>query len=64
VNLKTPMNYLERVSFISALGNDRTIVGFVLFFRDYSTFLAKLGFYIEDLFVRETYRRRCWVAFF
>jgi len=57
VNLKTPVNDPERVSFVSALGNDRIIVGFVLFFRNYSTFLAKPGFYIEDLFVREPYRR-------
>eukprot|EP00252_Welwitschia_mirabilis_P000283 TRINITY_DN1030_c0_g1_i1.p1 TRINITY_DN1030_c0_g1~~TRINITY_DN1030_c0_g1_i1.p1 ORF type:complete len:212 (+),score=22.70 TRINITY_DN1030_c0_g1_i1:200-835(+) len=34
------------------------VVGFVLFFRNYSTFLAKPGFYIEDLFVREPYRRK------
>lgn len=58
VNLKTPVNDPERVSFVSALGNDRTVVGFVLFFKNYSTFLAKPGFYIEDLFVREPYRRR------
>lgn len=58
VNFKTPVNDPERVSFVSALGNDRTVVGFVLFFRNYSTFLAKPGFYIEDLFVREPYRRR------
>lgn len=35
-----------------------TVAGFVLFFRNYSTFLAKPGFYIEDLFVRESYRRK------
>lgn len=32
--------------------------GFVLFFPNYSTFLAKPGFYIEDIFVRDCYRRR------
>ncbi|XP_021752308.1 probable acetyltransferase NATA1-like [Chenopodium quinoa] len=35
-----------------------TIAGFVLFFPNYSSFLAKPGFYIEDVFVRECYRRR------
>ena len=30
--------------------------GFVLFFHNYSTFLAKPGIYIEDLFVRTQYR--------
>jgi len=33
-------------------------VGFVLFFRNYSTFLARPGLYVEDLFVDEAYRRR------
>lgn len=30
--------------------------GFVLFFHNYSTFLAKPGIYIEDLYVRPQYR--------
>jgi GNAT superfamily N-acetyltransferase len=33
-------------------------VGFVLFFRNYSTFLGRPGLYIEDLFVREQFRGR------
>ena len=33
-------------------------VGFVLFFRNYSTFLGRPGLYIEDLFIDEAYRRR------
>lgn len=33
-------------------------VGFVLFFHNYSTFLARPGLYIEDLFIEEGYRRR------
>jgi len=32
--------------------------GFVLFFHNYSTFLARPGIYIEDLFVEEGYRGR------
>lgn len=39
-------------------GNDAVVSGFVLFFPNYSTFLAKPGFYVEDLFVRECYRRK------
>ncbi|PSS33400.1 Acetyltransferase NATA1-like [Actinidia chinensis var. chinensis] len=38
--------------------NNAVVAGFVLFFPNYSTFLAKPGFYIEDLFVRECYRRK------
>lgn len=30
--------------------------GFALFFHNYSTFLCKYGIYIEDIYVRETYR--------
>ena len=40
----------------STASTDRIIVGFVLFFPNYSTFLAKAGYYIEDLYVREPYR--------
>ncbi len=34
------------------------IVGFSLFFANYSTFLTKPGLYIEDIFVLPDYRRR------
>lgn len=34
------------------------IVGFTLFFPNYSTFLTKPGIYLEDLFVLPEYRRR------
>lgn len=33
-----------------------TPVGFALFFHNYSTFLTNAGLYLEDLFVRPTYR--------
>jgi GNAT superfamily N-acetyltransferase len=32
--------------------------GFALFFHNFSTFLARPGLYLEDLFVRPAYRRR------
>jgi GNAT superfamily N-acetyltransferase len=34
------------------------VVGFALFFQNYSTFLAKPGLYLEDLFVLPEYRGR------
>lgn len=37
---------------------DEKIVGFALFFYNYSTFLTKPGIYLEDLFVMPDYRRR------
>jgi GNAT superfamily N-acetyltransferase len=32
------------------------LIGFALFFKNYSTFLTKPGLYLEDLFVQEAYR--------
>ncbi len=32
------------------------LIGFALFFKNYSTFLTKPGLYLEDLFVQEGYR--------
>ena len=37
---------------------DEIPVSFMLFFQNYSTFLAKPGIYLEDLFVKEEYRGR------
>ncbi|XP_010509078.1 PREDICTED: L-ornithine N5-acetyltransferase NATA1 [Camelina sativa] len=37
---------------------DVVVAGFVLFFPNYPSFLAKQCFYIEDIFVREPYRRK------
>jgi len=36
------------------------VVGFALFFHNYSTFLAQPGVYLEDLFVLPEHRRRGW----
>lgn len=35
---------------------DHAAAGFALYFHNYSTFLAQPGIYLEDLFVRPTYR--------
>jgi GNAT superfamily N-acetyltransferase len=36
--------------------DDGDVVGFALFFHNYSTFLGKPGIYLEDLFVRPEHR--------
>jgi GNAT superfamily N-acetyltransferase len=36
--------------------NEERVVGFALFFHNFSTFLAKPGIYLEDLFVRPEHR--------
>ena len=36
--------------------HDRDVVGFALYFTNYSTFLGKPGIYLEDLFVRPEHR--------
>ncbi|CAA0814449.1 Probable acetyltransferase NATA1-like [Striga hermonthica] len=61
IHLDLPIDDPEKDSFRSTTadsGGDVSIGGFVLFFPNYSTFLAKPGFYIEDIFVRECYRRK------
>lgn len=58
VNLDLPIIDPEAEMFRSCVNNDVVVAGFVLFFPNYSTFLAKPGFYIEDIFVRECYRRK------
>ena len=35
---------------------DGKVIGFALFFHNFSTFLGKSGLYLEDLFVKESYR--------
>lgn len=37
---------------------DGNHAGLALFFHNYSTFLCKYGIYIEDIYVRDTYRGR------
>ncbi len=37
---------------------DGVEVGFALFFHNFSTFLGKAGLYLEDLFVKPSYRKR------
>lgn len=58
VHLPAPIEDPEAETFRSSSKGDWVVGGFVLFFPNYSTFLAKPGFYIEDIFVRECYRRR------
>ena len=43
---------------IIALADDDQPAGFAIFFKTYSTFLARPGLYLEDLFVRPDYRGR------
>ncbi|KAK7344783.1 hypothetical protein VNO77_14862 [Canavalia gladiata] len=56
VNLDHPIVDPDRETFKTH--HDVRVAGFVLFFPNYPSFLAKPGFYIEDLFVRECYRRK------
>lgn len=57
-HLDLPIDDPEKETFRSLNENDAVVAGFVLFFPNYSTFLAKPGFYVEDLFVRECYRKK------
>ncbi len=41
---------------VFAFADDDTPAGFTIFFTNYSTFLAKPGLYLEDLFVKPSFR--------
>ncbi|GAB2222709.1 hypothetical protein Droror1_Dr00016832 [Drosera rotundifolia] len=56
INLTNPISDPDETGFIGD-GEGVIVAGFVLFFPNYSTFMGKPGLYIEDLFVREPYRR-------
>ncbi|CAH8390602.1 unnamed protein product [Eruca vesicaria subsp. sativa] len=57
-NLDLPIEDPESYNFTPDMLSDVVVAGFVLFFPNYSSFLGKPGFYIEDIFVREPYRRK------
>ncbi|GAB4836434.1 hypothetical protein Ancab_001346 [Ancistrocladus abbreviatus] len=58
-NLAEPITDPDDAAFaVTEIGAPAVVAGFVLFFPNYSTFMAKPGFYVEDLFVREYYRRK------
>ncbi|XVE68861.1 hypothetical protein DITRI_Ditri09bG0103800 [Diplodiscus trichospermus] len=58
-NFDSPINDPEKDAFSVYYGNDQVIIGgFILFFPNYSTFLGKPGFYVDNVFVRECYRRK------
>ncbi|KAL3678137.1 hypothetical protein R1sor_021093 [Riccia sorocarpa] len=56
INLST-LEDVQDDKFVSAKDKRRTVVGFTLFFPSYAPFSAKRGIYIEDIYVREAYRR-------
>lgn len=56
-SLPSPVTDPERDRFASPLGDGRTIAGFLFCFPNYSTPIAKPGLYIEDIFIREPWRR-------
>lgn len=56
VVLKKPIDDPAKNAYKSACVAGRTVVAFVLFFPNYSTFLAQGGYYIEDLYVRKPFR--------
>lgn len=57
LDLISPVDDPEAAEFSSARGGGKVVAGFVLCFPNYSTFLAKPGMYIEDIFVRAPWRR-------
>lgn len=48
----------RRTAEVLLAGEEGKIVGFALFFHNFSTFLGRGGIYLEDLFVQPEYRGR------
>jgi GNAT superfamily N-acetyltransferase len=46
------------VAEIDAGGGKKQLVGYAIFFKSFSTFLARPGIYLEDLYVQPPHRRR------
>nr|GLL21823.1 probable acetyltransferase NATA1-like [Ipomoea trifida] len=58
VSLDLPIDDPDAEIFKSEALIGATVAGYALFFPNYSSFLAKSGFYIEDIFVPVVYRRK------
>ncbi|KAF3336324.1 putative acetyltransferase NATA1-like protein [Carex littledalei] len=56
--LPSPITDPNEADFASPLDDGHVIAGFVNCFSNYSSFLAKPGLYIEQIFVREPWRRK------
>jgi GNAT superfamily N-acetyltransferase len=46
----------QKDAYVVLAFDQETPIGFALYFYNYSTFKGRKGLYLEDLFVRETYR--------
>ena len=47
----------KKAEVLFILENDKEI-GFAVFFNNFSTFLGKVGIYLEDLYIKEEYRHK------
>jgi GNAT superfamily N-acetyltransferase len=48
----------QRVAEVLIAGCEGAPAGFALFFHNFSTFLGRLGIYLEDLYVKPEFRRK------
>ncbi|WOL09866.1 hypothetical protein Cni_G18619 [Canna indica] len=58
LDLEAPVEDPEAKEFASPQGGEAVVAGFVLFFPNYSSFLAKPGLFIESILVRAAWRRK------
>ncbi len=54
--LLTKWIFDKKIAEVLLLEVDNNVVGFALFFHNFSTFLGKAGIYLEDLFVKKEHR--------
>lgn len=57
-NLKNAIFGTEQIVEVWLAEVDEEVVGHVFFFRNFSTFLAKPGLYIEDIYVKPQFRNK------
>ena len=50
--------FQKKVAEVTVGEVENTVIGFSLFFHNFSTFLGKPGIYIEDIYVKKEYRHR------
>ena len=50
--------FIQKIVKVLIILEGNVVIGFCLYFNNFSTFLAKTGIYIEDIYIREKYRNK------
>ncbi|MGL4850756.1 MAG: GNAT family N-acetyltransferase [Clostridium sp.] len=50
--------FLKKEAEVLLVEVNEKVIGYVLYFFNYSTFIGRGGFYLEDIYIKEEYRKR------